>query len=104
MPKHTDISTAILGARPIAFAVAAALALAGCASLEDASADTATGLGIGDSIRTTPEEDLPEAARNCLLPEAMANTIGRVPTSSVHWVTIEETRVPRPALVFRRQA
>ena len=38
------------------------------------------------------------------LPEAMANTMGRVPTSSVHWLTLDDTSVPRPALVLRRQA
>ena len=34
----------------------------------------------------------------------IANTIGSVPTSSVHWFTFEETSVPRPAFVLRRQA
>jgi len=37
-------------------------------------------------------------------PEAMAKAIGRVPISSVHWLTLDETRVPRPALVLSRQA
>ena len=37
-------------------------------------------------------------------PAANEKTIGSVPTSSVHWFTFDETSVPRPALVFNRQA
>jgi hypothetical protein len=77
MTKQIDISfTPRAGARPMVLVLAAALALAGCASLEDASADTVTGLGGRDSLRTTPEEDLPEAARNCRLPEAWVSRAG----------------------------
>ncbi len=34
----------------------------------------------------------------------MLKTIGSVPTSSVHWFTFEETRVPSPAFEFSRHA
>ena len=34
----------------------------------------------------------------------IANTIGSVPTSSVHWFTFDDTSVPRPAFVFSRHA
>src|SRR5438067_500519 len=36
--------------------------------------------------------------------DAMAKTTGRVPTSSVHWLTLDDTSVPRPALVLSRHA
>jgi hypothetical protein len=36
------------------------------------------------------------------LPEAMAKAMGRVPTSSVHWLTLDDTSVPSPALVLSR--
>ena len=38
------------------------------------------------------------------LPEAIANTSGRVPTSSVHWLILEETTAVSASLVFSRQA
>src|SRR3954469_23842476 len=38
------------------------------------------------------------------LPDASANTIGSVPTNRVHWLTFDDTNVPRPALVLSRQA
>ena len=34
----------------------------------------------------------------------MANTTGNVPTSSVHWFTLDETRAPKLAEGARRQA
>ena len=37
-------------------------------------------------------------------PAEMAKTMGRVPTSSVHWLTFDETRVPRALLVLSLQA
>ena len=30
--------------------------------------------------------------------------MGSVPTSNVHWLTFDETSVPRPAFVFSRHA
>ena len=38
------------------------------------------------------------------LADVMAKTTGRVPTSSVHWLTLADTRVARPALLFNRHA
>ena len=70
MRKRSIDPIAILPALTMAFA------LAGCASLEDASQDTVTGLGGRNITRTTPEEDLPEAARNCRLPEARVSRAG----------------------------
>ena len=36
--------------------------------------------------------------------DEIANTIGKVPTSSVHWFTFDDTSAPRPALVLSRHA
>ena len=36
--------------------------------------------------------------------DEIANTIGSVPTSSVHWLTFDDTSAPRPASAFSRHA
>ena len=38
------------------------------------------------------------------VPEAKAKAMGSVPTSRVHWLTLDDTSVPSPALVLSRQA
>ena len=37
-------------------------------------------------------------------PDAKANTMGRLPTSSVHWLTFDETRVLSPSADLSRHA
>jgi hypothetical protein len=37
-------------------------------------------------------------------PAKIAKTMGRVPTSSVHWLTFEEIRAPIPVRAASRQA
>ena len=42
--------------------------------------------------------------RPCRLADEIANTIGSVPTSSVHWFTFDDISAPRPVSLCNRHA
>lgn len=77
MPRRTAMSLIpISGTPPILLLLAAALALAGCASLEAEAEDTASVFVGRNSLGPTAEEEFPEAARNCQLPQAVLSRAG----------------------------
>ena len=73
-------------------------------TLIDRVTSTATAKNDCAAVRNSSSRWCASTGRPCRPPAAIANTIGRVPTSRVHWFTFEDTSVPRAALVFRRQA
>ena len=56
------------------------------------------------AVRNSSSRCRVSIGRPCRLALEIANTIGSVPTSSVHWFTFELTSVPSPAFVFSRHA
>jgi hypothetical protein len=70
----------------------------------DRVASTARAKNDCAAVRKSSSRWCASIGRPEIPPEAIANTIGSVPTRSVHWFTFEDTSVPRPALVFSRQA
>ena len=77
-----------------------------CASrtVIESVASTASAKNDCAAVRNSSSRWWASIGRPEMPPEASANTIGSVPTSSVHWFTFEDTSVPRPAFVFSRQA
>ncbi len=70
----------------------------------DRFASTATAKNDCAAVRNSSSRCCGAIGSPCRPPAAIEKTIGSVPTSSVHWLTLEETSVPRPAFVFSRHA
>ena len=70
----------------------------------DSVTSTASAKNDCAAVRSSSSRWCASIGRPWSPPAPMLNTIGSVPTSSVHWFTFEETSVPRPAFVFSRQA
>ena len=57
-----------------------------------------------DAVSSSSSRCTPSIGSPCRLREAIMNTSGSEPTSSVHWLTLELTSAPSAVLVCSRHA